>query len=48
MKNQALTSLAPPPGGRLDPAACLAAFPALEKAKTTPQDPRHHAYTPFD
>ncbi|MEN4921209.1 AAA family ATPase [Achromobacter spanius] len=37
-----IQSLAPAPGQDPDYAACLAAFPALELAKTTPQDPRYH------
>lgn len=37
-----LRALAPAPGQSPDYAACLAAFPALELAKTTPQDPRYH------
>ena len=35
-------ALAAAPGQSPDYAACLAAFPALELAKTTPQDPRYH------
>lgn len=37
-----LRALVPAPGQAPDEAACLAAFPVLELAKTTPQDPRHH------
>lgn len=42
MKYEQLRALAPAPGQDPDYAACLAAFPALELAKTTPQDPRYH------
>lgn len=38
----ALAALAPLPGAQPDYAACLQAFPALERAKTTPQEPRYH------
>ncbi|MEK8033145.1 AAA family ATPase [Ideonella sp. DXS29W] len=38
-----LQALVPAPGQSPDFSACLQAFPALELAKTTPQDPRHHA-----
>ena len=37
-----LQALAPLPGAQPDFKACLAAFPALELAKTTPQDPTYH------
>lgn len=37
-----LQALAPLPGAQPDIKACLAAFPALELAKTTPQDPTYH------
>ena len=37
-----LRTLVPPAGQDADFAACLAAFPALEQAKTTPQSPIHH------
>ena len=37
-----LQALVPPPGGSPDVQACLEAFPALEHAKTTPQDPAYH------
>jgi len=40
MKN--LRQLVPAPGSQPDYAACLAAFPVLERAKTTPQDPEYH------
>ena len=40
MKN--LRKLVPAPGVQPDYAACLAAFPALERAKTTPQEPQYH------
>lgn len=40
MKN--LRKLVPAPGAQPDYAGCLAAFPALERAKTTPQEPQHH------
>ncbi len=36
-------ALVPADGRSVDEQACLAAFPVLELAKTTPQDPRHHA-----
>jgi predicted kinase len=42
MQFDTLRALAPAPGKSPDYAACLAAFPALELAKTTPQDPRYH------
>ncbi|EHK64157.1 AAA family ATPase [Achromobacter arsenitoxydans] len=42
MKYEQMRALAPAPGQDPDYAACLAAFPALELAKTTPQDPRYH------
>ncbi len=42
MNYEHLRALAPAPGQQPDFAACLAAFPALELAKTTPQDPRYH------
>jgi predicted kinase len=42
MQFDTLRALAPAPGQSPDYAACLAAFPALELAKTTPQDPRYH------
>ncbi|MDR2334131.1 MAG: AAA family ATPase [Burkholderiaceae bacterium] len=38
-----MQTLAPPPGAEVDFAACLDAFPQLELAKTTPQDPVYHA-----
>ena len=38
-----IQSLVPQPGADPDFAACLAAFPQLEQAKTTPQDPVYHA-----
>lgn len=44
MKN--LRKLVPAPGVQPDYAACLAAFPALERAKTTPQEPQYHGSTP--
>lgn len=37
-----LQALVPAPGQSPDFQACLDAFPALEHAKTTPQDPRYH------
>jgi predicted kinase len=37
-----LQGLIPAPGRQPDYAACLGAFPVLERAKATPQDPRHH------
>lgn len=37
-----LQALVPAPGQSPDYASCLAAFPALELAKQTPQDPRYH------
>lgn len=37
-----IEGLAPATGATPDFAACLRAFPVLEAAKTTPQDPRHH------
>ena len=42
MKYEQLRALTPAPGRDPDYAACLAAFPALELAKTTPQEPRYH------
>ena len=42
MQYEALRALTPAPGKAPDFSACLAAFPALELAKTTPQDPRYH------
>lgn len=39
----AIESLTPADGQDPDFQDCLAAFPALELAKTTPQDPRYHA-----
>jgi len=42
MNYEHLRALTPAPGQQPDFAACLAAFPALELAKTTPQDPRYH------
>ncbi|WP_445657034.1 AAA family ATPase [Achromobacter sp. NCFB-sbj8-Ac1-l] len=42
MNYEHLRALAPAPDQQPDFAACLAAFPALELAKTTPQDPRYH------
>lgn len=42
MQYEALRALTPAPGKAPDFNACLAAFPALELAKTTPQDPRYH------
>lgn len=38
-----IAGLVPAPGTAPDFAACLAAFPVLERAKTTVQDPRYHA-----
>jgi predicted kinase len=37
-----LQALVPAPGQSPDYEACLAAFPALQLAKQTPQDPRYH------
>lgn len=42
MQYAQLQALTPAPGGTPDYDACLAAFPALELAKTTPQDLRYH------
>lgn len=42
MQYEALRALTPAPGKAPDFSACLAAFPALELAKTTPQDRRYH------
>lgn len=42
MKYEQLRALTPAAGHAPDYADCLAAFPALELAKTTPQDPRYH------
>lgn len=42
MNHKQLQGLVPAPGAQPDYAACLAAFPVLERAKSTPQDPRHH------
>ncbi|KVP48707.1 AAA family ATPase [Burkholderia ubonensis] len=42
MKYEQLQVLVPAPGQAPDYQACLAAFPALEHAKTTPQAPAHH------
>lgn len=42
MQYEQLRALVPAPGQVPDYQACLAAFPALELAKTTPQDPRYH------
>lgn len=42
MNMKQLQKLVPAPGAQPDYAACLAAFPVLERAKTTPQDPIHH------
>jgi len=42
MKWNDLRSLAPAPGKDADFKACLQAFPQLELAKTTPQDPTYH------
>ncbi|MGE8641999.1 MAG: HD domain-containing protein, partial [Achromobacter sp.] len=42
MQYAQLQALAPAPGDMPDYDACLVAFPALELAKTTPQDPRYH------
>lgn len=42
MNYEHLRALAPAAGQQPDFPACLAAFPALELAKTTPQDPRYH------
>ncbi|MFY4258274.1 AAA family ATPase [Achromobacter xylosoxidans] len=42
MNYEQLRALAPAAGQAPDFAACLAAFPALELAKATPQDPRYH------
>ncbi|WP_415873776.1 hypothetical protein [Burkholderia ubonensis] len=46
MKYEQLQALVPAPGQAPDYQACLAAFPALEHAKTTPQAPAHHADAP--
>ncbi|MGM3277556.1 hypothetical protein [Ralstonia sp. 24A2] len=46
MRYEHLRALVPAPGMSPDFQACLAAFPVLELAKTTPQDPRYHASTP--
>ncbi|KHK57766.1 metal-dependent phosphohydrolase [Ralstonia sp. A12] len=43
MRYEHLRALVPAPGMSPDFQACLAAFPVLELAKTTPQDPRYHA-----
>src|ERR1043165_5766242 len=43
MDGTQLQALVPAPGRSPDYPACLAAFPALELAKQTPQDPRYHA-----
>lgn len=37
-----LNTLPPAPGAAFDAAACLAAFPVLEHARRTPQEPRYH------
>ncbi|MGG1953869.1 AAA family ATPase [Ralstonia solanacearum] len=42
MHYEQLRALVPAPGQSPDFQACLAAFPALAFAKTTPQDPRYH------
>ncbi len=42
MNHERLRALVPAPGQAPDFDACLAAFPALEFAKTTPQAPQHH------
>ncbi len=42
MNYEQIRALVPTPTRGADYAACLAAFPALELAKTTPQDPRYH------
>jgi len=42
MNHEQIRALVPQPGRGADYAACLAAFPALELAKATPQDPRYH------
>ncbi|MDC6179072.1 HD domain-containing protein [Ralstonia solanacearum] len=42
MHYEQLRALVPAPGKSPDFQACLAAFPALAFAKTTPQDPRYH------
>ena len=42
MKYEQLQALVPAPGRQPDYRACIAAFPALEQAKTTPQEPAHH------
>ncbi|MBB1594435.1 AAA family ATPase [Achromobacter sp. UMC46] len=42
MRYEQLQALTPALGNTPDYEACLAAFPALELAKTTPQDPRYH------
>jgi hypothetical protein len=47
MNYEQLQALVPVPGKSPDYQACLDAFPALEFAKTTPQDPRHHADAPY-
>ena len=43
MDYEHLRTLVPAQGAAPDFQACLAAFPVLELAKTTPQDPRYHA-----
>ena len=42
MNMKTLAALVPLPGAQADYAACLLAFPVLERAKTTPQEPRYH------
>ncbi|WP_370405759.1 hypothetical protein [Ralstonia solanacearum] len=46
MHYEQLRVLVPALGKSPDFQACLAAFPALAFAKTTPQDPRYHASAP--
>lgn len=47
MNYEQLQALVPAPGRQPDYRACLAAFPALEQAKTTPQEPAQHANAPL-
>lgn len=42
MNMKTLAALVPLPGAQADYQACLLAFPVLERAKTTPQEPRYH------
>ncbi|WP_414142991.1 hypothetical protein [Burkholderia cepacia] len=46
MKYEQLQALVPAAGRQPDYRACVAAFPALERAKTTPQEPAYHADAP--